>query len=114
MMQFTMNGRLWRVVRTDPMNPELIDRTGTQRVATTNPVNGMIFLSRALQGEFLRTVLIHELGHAAMISYGLLQEIHGMTKPEYWVEMEETICNVLADYGTEILNITENYLSETR
>lgn len=44
-------------------------------------------------------VLLHELGHATMVSYGLLDDIYRMVKPEYQVEAEEWICNFLADYA---------------
>lgn len=94
----------------EPNHPELIDRTGQFRVATTNPIKSTIFLSRSLSGDFLRTVLIHELGHAAMISYGMLPEIHSMTKPQYWIEMEEYICNIIADKATELIDIADGLL----
>lgn len=94
-----MNGLKWSVVFVDPYSSELIDRTNVQRVATTDPLKRQIFLSRSLQGEFLQRVLTHELGHAAMISYGLLDEIHLKIRPRFWMEMEEWICNFMADYG---------------
>lgn len=103
--RFTMNGYLWKVRFVDQNSPELVDRTGRLRVATTNPANRTISLSVALTGDFLMTVLIHELGHCALWSFGLLEQIHRMVYPEYWVEMEEFICNFLADYGLRVFKI---------
>ena len=110
MRQFSFNGRLWTVIFVPPNSPELVDRTGEMRVATTNPSKNLISFSRTLSGDFLRTVMIHELGHAAMISYGMLPNIHTMTKPNYWIEMEEFICNILADIGTEIITTADRLL----
>ena len=98
MREFRMNG--------------LIDRTGEMRVATTNPIRQTISISSSLNGSFLRTVLIHELCHAAMISYGMLADIHQMTKPKYWIEMEEYICNIIADRGTLLIDIADRLLME--
>lgn len=97
-----MNGYLWHVKRVDPYDPKLVDRTRKLRVATTDPNDLCIYLSNELTGNFLITVLIHEMGHCIMISFDLISEIHRMVKPEYWVEAEEWICNFIADYGISI------------
>ena len=112
MNSFYMNGRLWRVQYVDPYDPMLIDRTGEQRVATTDPHAQMIYILKSLQGDFLQRVLCHELGHAAMISYNMLDEIHRMVKPRYWIEMEEWICNFLADYGLSIFKVAYSLLGD--
>lgn len=96
-----MNGHLWHVIFSDPYAPELVDRTGKQRVATTDPITHRIFLSSALHGDFLRRVLAHELGHVTMISYNMLDDLHRMVRPRDWIEAEEWICNFLADYGLQ-------------
>lgn len=112
MQTFYVNGILWCIIFVAPNNPELVDRTGELRVATTNPMKHVVFLARTLHGDFLRTVLIHELGHVAMISYGMLPEIHSMTKPQYWIEMEEYICNIIADKGTTLIDIADSILQK--
>lgn len=110
MKQFYMNGYLWRVEFVDPRNEELVDRTGESRLATTDPALHYIFLSNRLNGDLLRTVMMHELGHVTMISYGLLDQIHTLTKPRYWIEAEEWVCNFLADYSPQIFEITRSLL----
>lgn len=97
-----MNGYLWRIKFVSPNSPVLMDRTGKMTVATTDPTLQLIYLSRNLTGAFLMKVLIHELGHCALVSYGLLDDIHRMVKPEYWMEAEEWACNFIADYGAKI------------
>lgn len=100
-----MNGDLWKVRFVNPHDDMLVDRTNTLTVATTDPITKTVFLSSQLSGDFLMTVFIHELGHCALYSFGLISMIHEMVYPEYWIKMEEFICNFLADYGLKIFRI---------
>lgn len=99
-----MNGDLWRVKSVDPNDPELVDRTGKLCVATTNPETMCVYLSDSLKGTLFARVLIHELGHCTMVSFNLIDEIHRLVPPENWVEAEEFICNIIADYGLMIFD----------
>lgn len=101
---FTMNGYSWRVCYVDADDPMLVDRTGRVTVATTDPGTLTVYILRDLDGEFLNRVLIHELGHCAMFSFGLLDDIHRMVHPRYWLEVEEWVCNFIADYGMTIFD----------
>ena len=100
--QFEMNGYLWRVRFTYPSDPVLIDRTGALTCAVTDPETMTIYLSDELSGEFLTRVTLHELAHAMMCSYNYLPIIHQYCKKRYWVDMEETITNIIADRAAEI------------
>ena len=82
----------------------LVDRTGTLTVATTDPSTLTIYISNAIHGSFLTRVVIHELGHCAIYSFNLLDDIHRMVYPDMWVEAEEWVCNFIADYGLAIFN----------
>ena len=110
MSVFYVNGRKWSVIFVDPWDPILCDRTKTMTVATTDPVTSCVYLSRELKGEFLRHVLKHELGHAFMISYGMLNQLHSMTIPKYWIDIEEWICNLLADNATNLTSIADDLM----
>lgn len=99
-----MNGYSWRVCYVDADDPMLVDRTGRVTVATTDPGTLTVYMLRDLDGEFLTRVLIHELGHCAMFSFGLLDDIHRMVHPRYWLEVEEWVCNFIADYGMTIFD----------
>lgn len=100
-----MNGDSWKVRFVDANDPMLVDRTGTLTVATTDPYTFNVYLSDQLKGDFLMTVFIHELGHCALYSFGFLEMIHKWTKKEHWIDMEEFICNFLADYGMKVFRI---------
>lgn len=107
-----MNGYLWRVRRVSPDSPELVDRTQERTLATTDPYEHMVYISETLSGSMLVRVLIHELGHCAMISFDLIEEIHRMVRPRYWIEAEEFICNFIADYGMMIFEAAYSILGE--
>lgn len=112
MESFLMNGYLWRVKFVKPESEFLVDRTNNLRVATTDPITRCIYLSNQLTGDFLNTVLLHELGHCVMFSYGLLKEIHSIVDPEDWIDVEEWVCNFIADYGLKIFETAYDVLGE--
>lgn len=106
-----MNGYLWRVQRVSEDSHYLIDRTNTLTVATTDFDTKTVYISEALHGNFLRTVLTHELGHCTMFSYGILDDIHSFVDYRHWVEAEEWVCNFIADYGAEVFSIVDYILT---
>lgn len=108
---FVMNNRYWRIIFVEPDSPYLVDRTGSSCLATTDPSTNHVYISSTMQHtpDMLRTVILHELGHVVMVSYDMLGHIRRMIRPEYWVEVEEWICNFVADYGYEIFQ-TANYI----
>lgn len=107
-----MNGYSWRVCYVDADDPMLVDRTGRVTVATTDPGTLTVYILRDLDGAFLSRVLIHELGHCAMFSFGLLDDIHRMVHPRYWLEVEEWVCNFIADYGMKIFSTAYRVLGD--
>lgn len=104
MRPFVINGDVWRPVMVDPSDRRLVDRTGRHRIATTDPSTRCVYLSRELRGPFLLRVMTHEVGHCAMVSYGVLERLHDIVPEGSWVDVEEWACNLLADYGAEILD----------
>lgn len=66
-------------------------------------------------GYFVRTSsksLLHELGHCAIFSFNLLDDIHRMVLPKYWFEAEEWVCNFIADYRESIFGVAYSILGE--
>lgn len=108
--QFYMNGDLWRVQFVSQHDNVLIDRTGKHTLAVSDYSTMTISITNNLHGEFLNRVFIHELGHCVMFSYGLLPELHRMVKKRYWVEAEEFVCNILADYGHFVIGTARDVL----
>lgn len=104
MDSFTLNGDTWRVRVVDGSSDALIDRTGSLCLATTDPETMTVYLSDQLRGQLLTRVLIHEIAHCVMYSYGLDSQLRRMVKRRYWVEAEEWVCNFIADYGMAVFN----------
>lgn len=113
-MRFNMNGYWWQVVMVRPDDWRLIDRTGTLTVGTTDSTTLTIYISNALSSSFRDRVLVHELGHAAMFSYYLVDDIHSMVHPKYWVDVEEWMCNFMADYGWKIFQIFNDLYNQSK
>lgn len=111
MRSFMMNGILWHFVLVWPYANVLMDRTGQKRVATTDPDTRCIYISSNLDPDLRKRVILHELVHAAMISYGLIPQVRDFTYPEAEIRAEEWICNFLADYGSEIFAIAASLYS---
>lgn len=109
---FTLNGYFWAVEFVDPMDSLLIDRDGDHTLATTDPTDRTVRISSDLTGDMLLRVLLHEIGHCALFSFGLLEDIRRMTRPEYRAEMEEWACNLIADYGLAIFSAAYSVLGE--
>ena len=112
MIPFYINHQLWFITFVYPVNNLLVDRTGELRVATTDPLLHVVYLSEDLYGDFLIRVLLHELGHCVIISYDLLKDIRRMVYPEYWIEAEEWICNFLADHSLMVAFTAKRILKE--
>ena len=111
-MSFILNGILWKVRFVDPKSGWLVDRTKISRLATTDPMTRTIYLSSSLKGDTLNRVLLHELGHCVMFSFGLLNDIHRVVPPSKWIDAEEWVCNLIADYGRTIFEIAYDILGE--
>lgn len=108
MNSFIMNGIFWRVETVDPDSPYLIDRTNQFRLATTDPKTHRVYLSSYIPTDMIDRVLVHELGHCVIFSYDLFDSLHQMVKPEYWIDIEEWVCNFIADYGMMVFSIAKS------
>lgn len=108
--QFYMNGDLWRVHFVSPHDNVLIDRTGQRTLAVSDYSTMIISIANNLHGELLNRVFVHELGHCVMFSYGLLTDLHRMIKKRYWVDAEEFVCNILADYSHFVIGTARDIL----
>ena len=112
MKMFYINGRAWHIQYVKPYSPELVDRNGLLTVATTDPINHVVYISEGLSKEYETTILIHELGHCFIFSYGLIDDICLYVKPEYWAEAEEWLCNYIAVYGRLIFDSAYDILDK--
>lgn len=93
---------MWNIYYVSEDNPVLIDRTGTWTLAVTIPKRRSIYLSDNLFGNQLITVLLHEMTHATLWEFGIINDIRKYCYPENAIDMEELVCNIVADYAQYI------------
>lgn len=105
---FKMGGDWWTVRIVPPSSPFLIDRTNHRTVATTDARTHRINVSSALTEPLLTRVLIHESCHAAMESFGIAKAIRAVVPSNGVVEVEEAVCNLIADHGLSIMTAGMN------
>lgn len=109
-MTICVNGIEWLVIFVSPYSNELVDRTNTRTLATTDPYTRLIFISKAISGELLERVVKHEVAHCIMASYGLVDYIHKITKRRYWLDAEEWVCNFIAEYNNLIEELSSKII----
>lgn len=93
---FQINGQTWFIKIIDPNNEVFVMDNGMHTIGVCNNNTKTIFLSNQLRGNLLKKVLCHELVHAAMFSYQV----------ELDLEQEELVANLIATYGEEIIQKT--------
>lgn len=95
---YKINGITWYISRVRSDSPMLMRSDGSITVGMCDRETQTIYISDALHGRFLRKVLLHEICHSAMFSYGI----------DMSVDQEELFCDLLSTYGDEIIAITES------
>ena len=95
---YKINGITWYMIRVRSDSPMLMRSDGSITVGMCDTETQTIYISDALHGRFLRKVLLHEICHSAMFSYGI----------DMSVDQEELFCDLLSTYGDEIIAITDS------
>ena len=95
---FNINGEVWLLKFTQPFDDIFLMPNGEYTVGVCDDNQKTIFLSTSLRCQELRQVLCHEIVHAAMFSYNVFLDY----------QQEELLANIIATYGGEIINITDN------
>lgn len=95
---YKINGITWYMIRVRSGSPMLMRSDGSITVGMCDRETQTIYISDALNGRFLRKVLLHEICHSAMFSYGI----------DMSVDQEELFCDLLSTYGDEIIAITDS------
>lgn len=81
-----------------PNHPMLRRSNESTTIGSCDDNTKSIYLNKNLNDKMLKKVLCHELTHAAMFSYNI----------ELSYEQEELLADLLATYGEEIIDITDN------
>lgn len=95
-----INGVPWKIRFVHSNSHNLMRNDGSITLGVTDNNDGYIYLSKALKGSLLEHVLIHEITHACIFSYGIYITL----------EEEERLCEFVAIHGKEILSYSDYIL----
>lgn len=101
MRPFVINGDVWGVVRVPAGDPSLVDRTGTPRLATTDPATRTIFVLDSVMPPLLDRVMLHEVAHAITVSWRLLGRVRSAVPASSWVPVEEWAAQLVEGHAIE-------------
>lgn len=110
MFPVVINGDLWSVVGVTPGDTRLIDRTGHERLATTDPDKFIIYINKYITPPLLDKVVLHEIAHAITISYKLLSDIRAVVPDELWIPVEEWSAKLIENHSLEAANAAARVL----
>ena len=101
---FNINGEEWQIIAVPPHSPELRRTDGGYTVGVCDDKIKHIFVATGLPVVFLKKVLCHEIVHAAMFSYNV----------DLTIEQEELVADLIATYGEEIIDITNQMFKKIK
>ena len=101
MRPFVINGDVWRVVRVPAGDARLTDRTGIERLATTDPATRTVCVSESVMPPLLDRVMLHEIAHAITLSWGLLGRLRSGIPANAWVPTEEWAAQLMEGHAIE-------------
>jgi hypothetical protein len=110
MRPFVTNGQVWGVIRVPAGDPRLIDRTGTERLATTDPVTRTVSVLEDVQPPLLDRVLLHEVAHAITLSWGLLPSVRSKALIGDLTGVEEWAAQLVENHAIEAVNAASETL----
>ena len=110
MRPFVVGGEVWQVVTAQPGDPRLTDRTGHERLATTDPLTRSVYLNSSLRPPLLDRVLLHEVAHAVTISHGLLTTLRSKLPTDTWVHAEEWSAQLVENHAMEAVQAARRAL----
>lgn len=90
-----------------PGDERLVDRTGTERLATTDPITRTIYLTSTLTPPRLDRVVLHEVTHALTVSHRLIPALRASVS---WVDVEEWSAQLLENHAIEAIDAARKLL----
>lgn len=97
---FTINGITWDIVWVSPNSNDLRRSDGSVTVGVTDWNDRCVYLSKGLNGAFLRRVMAHELCHCFCFSYNISMPI----------EEEEFLADWISLYGSELVYLLDDLM----
>lgn len=101
-MVVRINNNLWRIEFTYPHNPNLRMSDGRQVLGLCDNNIKTIFIADNQSDAKTEHILCHEITHAICMEYNVFLDL----------ELEEWLCNFMADHIREVVSILDTILSE--
>lgn len=98
-----INGETWRILLVSPNHPILYSN-GIYTLGACDNATHSIYINENLNSRKMKKVLCHEITHAAIFSYDV----------ELTIEQEELLADLLATYGQEIIDITNEIFTKLK
>lgn len=99
---FSINGYLWKIEYVSPHSKILVRDDGVATIGVTDFNTLTVSIADNLYGALLRKVIIHELSHCFVFSYGL----------KWGRAEEERLCDFVATYGNDIISIADELTAD--
>ena len=110
MRPVTIGGDVWRVVRVPAGDPSLVDRTGNERLGTTDPSTMTVAVLDSLDPPLLDRVMLHEMAHAVTISHELLPRLRRDVMRGDIIGVEEWSAQMVEGYAFEAIRAASEAL----
>lgn len=101
---FIVNNNIWRIKDVSPNDPNLMRNNGTFSLGVCDNNQKCIFINRNVDNYRYKHILTHELVHVFAFEYGL----------KIPIDLEEEVCNFVASYGRNIIEIADMLLHEIK
>ena len=101
---FNINGEEWRILAVPPNGQHLRRTDGGYTIGVCDDNLKCIYVATGLSMVLLKKVLCHEIVHAAMFSYNV----------DLTLEQEELVADLVATYGEEIIEVTNQMFKKIK
>ena len=105
-----IGGRVWRVLWLPGGDPRLVDGTGIERLATTDPTTNTISVRRDLVPPTLDIVVLHEVAHALYSSWYAMPTMRRAVMGSSVRNVEELVAKFVEEGAYDALAITSEIL----
>ena len=91
-------------------DPRLTDRTGTERLAVTDPSDRTVYVNRRLVPPLLDRVMLHEVAHAITVSWWLLPQLRSDARRGDITGVEEWAAQLVENHSMEAVQAASEAL----
>lgn len=103
-MYFMVNGQTWKIAFVPANSPDLQRSDGTYTFGVTDNNTKTVSIAIGMSAYMTERVICHELTHVMCFA-------HDVSIP---IDLEERLCNFMADYGKEIIYLLDDLLAKLR